>query len=510
MGHDDPELAEQAGAAVLVVTVAAVGPTGRRQVSNARRESLERLVVAALESPLRRRAEAVLVAGGLLMVRPGAVFGDLIEQPQHPVLFALRGVAERLSDSTVRRNLLNWLGVEMLRGPAARWIHRIAGLEAWSDLLSGGHLLLHPRRRNSVRQVDRPVRCLPDLTLATTLPAAAQARLPHFLAGLDLSADLRARRLADLIALPSPVARWQVLMTLLRQHAPRADRAVEQFCFDRRGFIARLATQHRLAHPGDLSDQSLASLQECGHSWVADRARSVRAGRSASAFFSEWLDLTFVARLAAAHQLAAVAPTEFQRGLADTLESGSRRSRLAAIEIIRRLRDVPAHEEAIIELATGPDARVASAAATALADGCSPRRLPVLLAALQHDDARVRANAIETLMRAGGAGVADVVRPHARSAENRPRANAVRALLRARPADGEIELKSILADDNPLHRISGLWVARRAGHVAAHHEVRHLAEADRVPEIRGRACAVLRFLLAQSTSIDSPLELARP
>jgi hypothetical protein len=80
--------------------------------------------------------------------------------------------------------------------------------------------------------------------------------------------------------------------------------------------------------------------------------------------------------------------------------------------------------------------------------------------------------------------------------DNRCRANAVRALLRTAADEGGRALQSMLRDSRPRHRVSAIWVVRRARVARLRHEVERIASDDPVPEIRVRAWSADRQLHA--------------
>ncbi len=129
----------------------------------------------------------------------------------------------------------------------------------------------------------------------------------------------------------------------------------------------------------------------------------------------------------------------------------------------------------------------------ALGDGGSSRRSGAVRRALGHADQRVRANAVEALVRIDGRPGAHL-EALAASRENRLRANAVRGLLAGRAPGGVRALRRMLADTDPRHRVSGVWVARRTRARPVVDDLRGLADGDRFTEIRARASAAVRLI----------------
>ena len=498
-----PGIAERAGGALLAVTVAQVGPHGRRRSDRRATQRLDETLAAAVESYHRHRRDDVLLAAAVMSARPGPNLALLLDDPRHPAAFALRGVVDRLlaRNPLVSRNLISWLGVPALRAQAARWMHRLEGPRQYAELLADGHLMLAPARRRAIRGADRPIRCLPDAATAVTLPAAAQAHLPFLAASLGLTTPHRLRCLADMIALPSPIARLKALLALLGHESVVARQSIDRFCFDRSESIARLAAQRVLscARPGGPDEPLLARLERSPHRWIAGRAAVCLARFGAQHFFQRWTALSEAERRAAAHLVLSREPRAFLARLREILIGGPRSERIAAIGLGRRLGLVPRLEGELIDLAAGADPHVAASAVAGLAEARSARRLDALRNGLKHPDARVRANAVEAMMRTAGAETIDLLTPITASGENRARANAVRAMLSARPGEGLVRLQEMLADANPLHRISGIWVAGRARATPVAGALRRLAAHDRLRPVRLRASATVRLLAPRPT-----------
>ena len=172
---------------------------------------------------------------------------------------------------------------------------------------------------------------------------------------------------------------------------------------------------------------------------------------------------------------------------------GDRAQKLAAIALLGRLRWSTALEHELIAQSASDDTHVASAAVTALRDVRSTHSVGAIRKALGHDDARVRANAIESLTRLDRRAI-ELVAPMVTTRDNRPRANAVRALLDVLHTKALPQLRTMLADPDPLHRISGVWVARRTRALGVADQLQQLAKQDRFPEVRSRADAAARFI----------------
>jgi HEAT repeat protein len=167
---------------------------------------------------------------------------------------------------------------------------------------------------------------------------------------------------------------------------------------------------------------------------------------------------------------------------------------LAGIAVIRRMRLGTRFESTLTGLTFHADPRIAASAVMALGESGASHAIPAVRAALHHDDPRVQANAVEALMRLGAAETRDLVAFLAESRHNRPRANAVVACTRTDRSDGERRLLAMLGDDDPLHRISAVWAARRVRSMAMLGELRRLANEDEIGVVRRRASAAARAM----------------
>ena len=496
---------ERAAVAIREIVIAIVGPHGRSAAATADRDHLDRAVAAAAMDYRVHRQRAVLEAGAVMASRPGPRLGAVLAEADHPFTLALRGIAEDVEDPLIGGNLLRWLGREPLARPARRQLHRIDGVAAHTALLADGHLLLAPSRRRSLRQVVRPSQCPPPIETAVALPARAQSHLPELVRRLDLSATRRTRDLADMIALPSSIARTKAVAALAHEPEVRAQPALEPFCFDRDGGVARLATRALLAAPGTPTAPGtscgpdadrLAALASRGHASVRRRARVRLARTSLERYFEHMADLSDEQRLACALGFIRADRSSFIDACARSLRDGAiaAQTALPVVLLARRLDLAVDLEDALIDVAASPSARLASAALGALARGRSPRRLATLLAGVHHEDDRVRANAVDALRCDRTIEITAAIRPLVDGDRNRSRGSAVRSLLAADPPEGVRELRAMLVDERALHRVTGIWVARRARVGAVRRDLMRLVRAAGPPEVRTRAQAALRLI----------------
>ena len=228
---------------------------------------------------------------------------------------------------------------------------------------------------------------------------------------------------------------------------------------------------------------------------LAQAARRELSRLDAASFFDRWIDLAAADRIGIALALHATDEQGMADGLIEALAGGGTRDeRLAAIDLVRRLGLAADLEDTLVAAASGDDLRVVSAAMTALAGNDSLRSYSILKRGLAHDDPRVVANAIEALSRRGRASAAELMAPFVDVRQNRSRGNAIRALMRHHHRAGVEDLKAMLSDDDPLHRVSAIWVARQSRATPVLTDLVRLAGGDRIGIIRTRAEEAARRL----------------
>ncbi len=171
--------------------------------------------------------------------------------------------------------------------------------------------------------------------------------------------------------------------------------------------------------------------------------------------------------------------------------------RLQATQMVNQLDMAERFIGPLCHLARHADRRVRSAAAATLGsvDDYEVRRT---LARCLHDtDARVQANAVDSLGRVGGDPTA--VLDKLDSENCRLRANVIKWLLEAQHPRGPLALATMLTDSRPAHRTSALWVARTLRYAPAADLLNRLATGDPDPKVRARAGTALAELQEAAT-----------
>ncbi len=218
--------------------------------------------------------------------------------------------------------------------------------------------------------------------------------------------------------------------------------------------------------------------------------------------------------------------------LRTALESGTTDEQMRALNFIRRHALVPEFSDVLMSMAqssfdgeaTTKDPRILATIISLLRR--TPTAIPTLLVAADNEEPRVRANAIESLLRTAHAATPSITgKAMERCEDSSPRvkANSIRGLLVASQSILEAKpvrvyephavsaLLGMLHDDRALHRLSGVWAAERVlcGSGQAHlgqawsevsKALSTVARDDTEGHVRRRAVAAARRLSAELKS----------
>jgi HEAT repeat protein len=165
-----------------------------------------------------------------------------------------------------------------------------------------------------------------------------------------------------------------------------------------------------------------------------------------------------------------------------------------ALRMLGSLPSLLPYRNQIIGLCGHRDPRIAAMAVRLVGRLEDPRLKELLEAAAQHADARVRANAIESMEDLHIADKSQQVLEMLNSRHNRERANAIKALGQFDFATARECLGRMLTDQNPLHRMSALWVVSQLNLVEVMRQVSHLARKDPNARVRRRAVEMMETL----------------
>lgn len=210
-----------------------------------------------------------------------------------------------------------------------------------------------------------------------------------------------------------------------------------------------------------------------------------------SQFWNRFEQLDTTTRQNAGRAMFKILPDAITR-LSRQLTGGSAEQRLKAMQIAREIGLGERILPILIQICRDPDPRLRSKVVKLLGDVES---VPIELLAdrLAHDaDARVRANAVESLEARHADQCADILTQKATTGHNRERANAIKAIHNLKITEAAAHLTSMLNDPRPEHRISAIWAMRQTGIWQLLDQIGHMARQDNNGRVRRYALAAIR------------------
>jgi hypothetical protein len=398
----------------------------------------------------------------------------ILSDAHHPAFASFRRAIRRDESPAIRRLAWRLLPVGPLEMAC---LERLAIARTDLDhaaLLNTAHLALRPRRASRAALLatagppvagKSPPSALPLSTRG--LSPRARRALPRLLACIPASDELRERLHLDALTDPDPLIR------LVHARSARASELAD-FCLDPAPEVATLATLRwslvGIATPSTQAGTRHARLARALARSPHDAVRRI-ARDEPHAFSADDADPLARARMLAVRPADRAA---LARAWLASAREGSPETRIAAIRAARRCALLAGWSGPLRELIEDPavSPRVAATAAAALGDVPDRSAPEALEPAFGHADARVRANAIESLERAARRGdspgrIVERVLEFKSSHEHRTRANALRALARrGEPRTTGLDavgadLERMLSDERAAHRLAGVWLAER-------------------------------------------------
>lgn len=443
-----------------------------------------------------------------------------------PIGRALGGVLRWDRDPLIRVGAWRWLSVDGLAGAALDRLSRSYGVADHEAVLRVGHLAARPARSArlavlgaalNTRSSDlAPGGVLPTAAELERLSPGARRHVPRLVSAIEANDGTRSVALEPLLTDDDESVRLAVAA-----RAPAAE--LRDLCFDASERVARVAIHQwsrcgvsatrRRGVPPEIS-RVLEALSTSPHRHVRRVAREDRASLVTEPVVGPSSRLRV---LRAARDNAA----EFVRSVrARLLDPRLREPALLEAEVARVL---PAIEADLVRLARDPthdrseDARFFASVARCLRVIGTPAAHDALELLLESADARVRANAIDSIVlgpwseRSHECEDATVGRLLELKSDpaHRVRGAVARGLAamavrdRVDQAGASEAIRTLVADSRAEHVAAGLWAASRAMHVLRDESLRGWlkirandvrAEFPNVPPIRSQSCALLARL----------------
>ncbi len=384
----------------------------------------------------------------------------------------------------------------------------------FGEALGRWHLLLLKKYRNALKRIKNPDNYLPapDFYKPSDAPQVTQGLtrgLAVWLTELPCDRPKQIRQLALLNKAADPATRLGALRRLLAlaQDAPvdsPVHGAIAGFCMDPSEHIVRVALAHLIRCHYPETAKILAQLVNSPHEQVQKIAGKRLVPVAFPRLWDSWGKLDTPQRISAGKALIKIDPG-FHTSLQDKLYLPDTKAKLKALSIIGELNQGLLLQDSILRLCHDRDPHIVSAAVKALGTAEPGRARSVIESALNHEDDRVRANAVEALARLDASQHVDQITQMTGEGEsNRARANAIQALMQMRAGDALQALSRMLHDPRPEHRTSALWLVESMGVVEVAREVAEMSISEPDAGIRQRA---ERVILQVIDEMSQPLPI---
>ncbi|MEX0743961.1 MAG: HEAT repeat domain-containing protein [Phycisphaeraceae bacterium] len=479
-------------------------------------EYLSAAIDEAVQVYDRHERPTTLLAMAWLLPRPIACVPSEFSDPRSGTTQAMATMLRQAAHPAARRALLPMLAVPPLAEAAMAGLRQCGEAGTLGDALAQYHLLLLPLARKPLARLKDLEGLWPDASTHALLDPPARRGLATWIDALPAERSQKLAWLASLRGADDVNTRLAVLRRLLAmaheantaanpKQAEAEDELTERiisFCHDPDPALARIALRHLIAARYRHLPRLLTRLVSSPH----DSVRGIASRRLAPVGFARlwtlWSKLQPARRQAAAQALIKIDP-QFHQHLGDRLRATDRKVRLQALAMIDELNQAPFFETMLQRLAHDKDEVVASAAVKALGAIENKAAQQSVVAALDHEDSRVRANAVEAIEQLGLAHEEQHLQRlmlMAEQEDNRPRANAIHALLPTRTGEALHALTRMLADGRSEHRASALWLVEHMGLLALARQVAEMSLRDPNEQIRGRADTVIHKLIDRLTT----------
>jgi len=363
------------------------------------------------------------------------------------------------------------------------------------------HLLYLKQVRDPLSRLKQIERLVPGKSsFAVKGGPGSTAGLVHWLSALPGETHVLIRRLGALCKMHDPATRLAALSHLITLSADtgreaQVHQAIAGFANDPEPAIVRITVTHLIRVQFPDITKVLTQLINSPDPSIQRIAAKRLVPVAFTKLWESWPRLDVSSRLAAGRALIKIDPT-FHNALHEKLCLPDIHAKTQALSIISELNQGLLLQETILRLAQDPDLRVAASAIKALGSADPAKALPTVEAALDHEDDRVRANAVEALAQLDTGrhaetlvGLTDETEP------NRARANAIHGLMQMNAGQALTALSRMLGDPRSEHRISALWLVEALGIAEVARDVAEMSITERDPDVRGRAERVIRDLI---------------
>ncbi len=416
------------------------------------------------------------------------------------------GVTLTRSDTLASRQaLLPALSVQPLHPFALDGIRICQDTHTLADALKHWHLLKLRRYRIAVKRIRNKEQYIPDAAAYEVEgPAGHTAGLVAWLSELPMESAALVRELSTLNQAADEYTRLlalRKLLTLAEGTKPEdsVHHAIAGYCADKSPPIVRIALTHLIrCHYPDIT-KVLAQLVNSPDPQIQRIAGKRLAPVAFAKLWDSWPKLSREQQIAAGRALIKIDPN-FHAQLHDKMCLPDPQPKIRAMSIISELNQGLLLEDKLRQLSRDSNPRVVASAIKALGSADPVRNIPLIERALESDDDRVRANAVEALAKLGIGQHADLlVRMTHETESNRTRANAIHALMQMQAGDALQALSRMLNDTRAAHRASALWLVEEMGVTQVARDVAEMSISEPDKNVRKKAARVINHIIDQMT-----------
>ncbi len=407
----------------------------------------------------------------------------LAEDPRTHIARALNNAVAGSHDHRLIGYCLRALRCEPLRESALKSLARMSGPQAEAALARHGWLIADPEiSRACSRLTKAPGFDREHFDFVARSPRQARSVIRVFQATGGKSAQ-KAMTLGDLALNAGPTLRRAAFWALIDNEHPKSTDMLQAIAVRGRGSYASLASLElrrrngmRLAHEPGASDRAE------GNNGSSDR----NIDEVFEPFWAGYDDLEHSRRRSVARTVADGLP-EFDHYLRSKWATKDVNQQIRALKIVEDVEHVTAFYDEIHDAAESSNPVLRSMAVRLLGSIADAKSVRLIRKALDDDDSRVQANAVESFAKCGQEDAATHLRKMVKANHNRVRANAIMALLQMRVRDGAEALIKMLQSPTSGHRTSALWVVEHLNLGMMVERITHLAENDPDTRVQKRA-----------------------
>jgi hypothetical protein len=461
-------------------------------------------IQAAVEEAVRlyhtHLQPAALMAYAAMAYRSMPEILRQLQDPSSPAVEEFRILLSTAKNPDIRRVALVLVQIPTLTDAVFAGLKATGAGQGLVDVLSGSHLLLNQRIRRPLRSLTQPLHLWPVTGDVAQWPTQTTRGLARWAQALPMTARERVEHLTKVSEMPDALSRLNVLRQLIAISQSgqdfSANDAIARFCNDPQERLAKIALRYLIYARWDGLTGLLTRAVNSKHNGVAQLARARLAPLGFARLWEHWPSMSAAKKLSAGRALIKI-DALFHSHLSSKLMDGQDWARLRALSIIHGLNQGLMFELPLLAMVGDQDPKIASAAVRALGSARSERAVKALEKVLDHEDSRVRANAVEALEQLQSTRhVRQLVEMAHEEQQSRPRANAIRALLQMGAGDALSELVKMLHDPRPAQRISALWVIEAVGLIEVAHQVAEMSITDTDINVKSRADHVVHGLIA--------------